>query len=205
MSRMVSAPSRRSSRITFACVLRLDGSKPSVALAPVLSHRRDEEANILRRHIGQRMRPVFEHALVDALRLAQVRAGIGRDAAIENVMMAALDDVDGVDLHVAEMVHRRRNRLRAGAERLVRIEPLGMQPDVAGPRFWSGGGVQSRGASRGNVAGFARVGSPGFRGRHFAAQTHLTAFAAPPRCRLRFRPRRRRGQPGAHGICRRGR
>ena len=98
-------------------------------LAPVLPHRRDEEAKILRRHIGQRMGPVFEHALVDALRLAQVRAGIGRDAAIENVMMAALDDVDGVDLHIAEMVHRRRHRLRSGAERLAGIEPLGPQPE----------------------------------------------------------------------------
>ena len=75
------------------------------------------------------MGPVFEHALVDALRLAQVRAGVSRDAAIENVMMAALDDVDGVDLHIAEMVHRRRNRLRSGAERLAGIEPLGLQPD----------------------------------------------------------------------------
>ena len=44
-------------------------------------------------------------------------------------MMAALDDVDGVDLHIAEMIHRRRHRLRSGAERLAGIEPLGMQPD----------------------------------------------------------------------------
>ena len=59
----------------LACVLRLDGSEPSVAVAPVLPHRRNEKAKILRRHIGQRMGPVFEHAFVDALRLAQVRAG----------------------------------------------------------------------------------------------------------------------------------
>ena len=86
------------------------------------------------------MRPVFEHAFVDALGLAQVGAGIGRDAAIENVMMAALDDVDGVDLHIAEMVHRRRNRLRSGAERLAGIEPLGMQPDSPGFGFGQGTG-----------------------------------------------------------------
>ena len=91
------------------------------------------------------MRPVFEHALVDALRLAQVRPGIGRDAAIENVMMAALDDVDGVDLHIAEMVHRRRNRLRSGAERLVRIEPLGVQPDSPGLGFGQGVGFSRAG------------------------------------------------------------
>ena len=103
----------------LAGVLGLDGGEPSMALAPVLLHRRDEEAKILRRHIGQRMGPVFEHALVDALGLPQVGAGVGRDAAIENVMMAALDHVDGVDLHIAEMLHRRRDRLRPVAERLA--------------------------------------------------------------------------------------
>ena len=90
----------------LAGVLRLHGSKPSVALAPVLPHRRDEEAKILRRHIGQRVRPVLEHAFVGALGPAQVGAGIGRDAAIENVVMAALDHIDGVDLHIAEMLDR---------------------------------------------------------------------------------------------------
>ena len=129
----------------LAGVLRLHGSKPSVALAPVLPHRRDEEAKILRRHIGQRVRPVLEHAFVDALRPAQVRAGITRDAAIENVMMAALDDVNGVDLHIAEMVHRRRHRLRSGPERLVRIEPLGVQPDSPGLGLGQGAGFSRAG------------------------------------------------------------
>ena len=91
------------------------------------------------------MRPVFEHALVDALGLAQVGAGVGRDTAIENVMMAALDDVDGVDLHIAEMVHRRRNRLRPGAERLAGIEPLGMQPDSPGLGLGQGAGFSRAG------------------------------------------------------------
>ena len=45
-----------------------------MAFAPVLPHRRDEEAKIPRRHVGQRMGPVFENALVDALGLPQVRA-----------------------------------------------------------------------------------------------------------------------------------
>ena len=84
-----------------------------MALAPVQLHRRDEEAEILRRHIGQRMRPVFEHALVDALGLPQVGAPVVGDAAIENVMMAALDHVDGVDLHIAEMLDRGRDRRAA--------------------------------------------------------------------------------------------
>ena len=63
------------------------------------------------------MRPVFEHALVDALGLPQIRAPIGGDAGLENVMVAALDDVDRVDLHIAQMLHRRRNSPRSGAER----------------------------------------------------------------------------------------
>ena len=55
-------------------------------------------------------------------------------------MMAALDHVDGVDLHVAEMIHRRRNRLRPVAKRLARIEPLGAQPDSPGLGFGQGTG-----------------------------------------------------------------
>jgi porphobilinogen deaminase len=45
-----------------------------VALAPVFPHRRNEKAKVLRGNVGQRVRPVFEHALVDALGLAQVGA-----------------------------------------------------------------------------------------------------------------------------------
>ena len=55
-------------------------------------------------------------------------------------MMAALDHVDGVDLHIAEMLHRRRDRLRPVAERLARIEPLGVQPDSPGLGFGQGKG-----------------------------------------------------------------
>ena len=112
-----------------------------MAFAPVLPHRRDEEAKIPRRHVGQRVGPVFENALVDALGLPQVHAPIGRDAAMENVMMAALDHMDGVDLHVAEMIHRRRNGLRPIAKWLARIEPLGVQPDSPGLGFGQGTGV----------------------------------------------------------------
>ena len=61
----------------------------------------------------------------------QVLAPIGRDASVEDVVMAALDDVDRVDLQVAQVRHRCRRGRRAGAEGLGGIEPLGMQPDSA--------------------------------------------------------------------------
>ena len=56
------------------------------------------------------MGPVFEHALVDALGLTQVRAPVVGNPGPENMVMAALDDIDGVDLHIAEMFDRRRGR-----------------------------------------------------------------------------------------------
>ena len=52
------------------------------------------------------MGPVFEHALVDALGLPQIGPAIIRDTRIQNMMVAALDDVDRVDLHIAEMFDR---------------------------------------------------------------------------------------------------
>ena len=156
----------------LARVLGLDGGEPSMAFALVQLHRRDEEAKILRRHVGQRVRPVFEHALVDALGLPQVGAPIGGDAAIENVVMAALDHVDGVDLHIAEMIDRRRDGLRPVAERRRAYRAAGRAARFAGPRLWSGEWGWSRGASRGNVVGFADVRSPrirGWPGRHGAS------------------------------------
>ncbi len=48
------------------------------------------------------------------------------------MMVAALDHVDGVDLHVAEMFDRGGHRLRPLAERRRGVEPLGAQPDPAG-------------------------------------------------------------------------
>ncbi|BBO04284.1 hypothetical protein BwSH20_13370 [Bradyrhizobium ottawaense] len=56
--------------------------------------------------------------------------------------MAALDDVDGVDLHIAEMSHRVRDGPSSVAERRALIQPLRMQPDLPGlcrgevERFW---------------------------------------------------------------------
>ena len=101
------------------------------------------------------MGPVFEHALVDALRLAQVRAPVFRDAGAQDMMMAALDDVDGVDLHIAEMLDRRRGRLRPVAKRRRRVEPLGAQPDAPGVGLGQGAGFVGGGHGGGNLAGFA--------------------------------------------------
>ena len=78
------------------------------------------------------MRPVFEHGFLDRLRLPQMLALIIRDARVENLMVAALDYVDGVDLHVTEMRHGRRRCLGPAAERRSLIEPLRAQPDAAG-------------------------------------------------------------------------
>ena len=77
------------------------------------------------------MGPVFEHGSVDRLRLTQMLAPVIRNARVENLVMAALDHVDGVDLHVAEMRDRGRRRLRTRAERRFLIEPLRAEPDAA--------------------------------------------------------------------------
>jgi hypothetical protein len=44
--------------------------------------------------------------------------------------MAALDDIDGVDLQIAQVRHRCRRGLRTGAEGLADIQALGVQPDA---------------------------------------------------------------------------
>ena len=71
----------------LARIRRSDRAEPSMAFALVQLHGGDEQAKILRRHVGQRMRPVLEHAFVDALGLPQVGAGVIGDAAIENMMV----------------------------------------------------------------------------------------------------------------------
>ena len=77
------------------------------------------------------MRPILENGLVDALCLLQMLAPIRRDARVEDVVLAALDDVDGVNLQVAQVRHRRRRGLGAGAEGFGGVQALGMQPDSA--------------------------------------------------------------------------
>ncbi|GEC49979.1 hypothetical protein BJA01nite_76210 [Bradyrhizobium japonicum] len=46
--------------------------------------------------------------------------------------MAALDDVDGVDLHITEMGDRIRHGGCPLPERRALVQPLGMQPDPPG-------------------------------------------------------------------------
>jgi hypothetical protein len=77
------------------------------------------------------VRPILENGLVDALCLMQMLAPIRRDARVEDVVMAALDDVDGVNLQVAQVRHRCRSGLRTGAEGFGGVQALGMQPDSA--------------------------------------------------------------------------
>ena len=81
------------------------------------------------------MRPVLEHRLVDGLRLAQMLALVRRDARVEDVVMAALDHMDGVDLYVAEVLDRGAGRLGSVTERRGLVEPLGAQPDASGVRL----------------------------------------------------------------------
>ena len=78
------------------------------------------------------MGPVFEHGLVDALGLAQIGAAVIRNPVPQDMVVAALDDVDGVDLDIAELLDRGRCGGRSRAERRRRIEPLRAQPDAAG-------------------------------------------------------------------------
>jgi hypothetical protein len=78
------------------------------------------------------MCPILENGFVDALCLMQMLAPIRRDARVEDVVMAALDDEDGVNLQVAEVRHRCRSGLRTAAEGFGGVQALGMQPDSAG-------------------------------------------------------------------------
>ncbi len=96
-------------------------------------HVGQEEADVLCRHIGQRVRPVFEHALVGALRLREMFAAIGRNPRPEDVVVAAFDDVDRVDLDIAEMSDRGGRRLCTRTEGRRYVEPLRAKPDS--PRF----------------------------------------------------------------------
>ncbi|HVX46215.1 MAG TPA: hypothetical protein VHC49_20150 [Mycobacteriales bacterium] len=81
------------------------------------------------------MRDVLENALLHGLQLMQIRPVVPRNAVPQDVMVAAFDDVNGVDLHVTEVLDRGQDRLRSGAERLLLVEPLGTKPDPAGRRL----------------------------------------------------------------------
>src|SRR5262245_2346042 len=68
--------------------------------------------------------------------------------------MAALDHVDGVDLHIAEMLHRGARRLGPVAERGAFIKTLRAQPDAPGAGFGERDGFVGR-------AGHERAGKDG--------------------------------------------
>jgi len=95
---------------------------------PVIVHEAHGMADVACRHVGQRMRPIFEHGLVDGLRLMQMFTPVTRDARKKNVMMAALDHVDGIDLHIAQMFHGPERRVRVVTERNACVEALRAQP-----------------------------------------------------------------------------
>ena len=119
----------------LAQIRRRHRREPDAAALPVPLHGADVEPHVGGRQVGQGMRPVFEHGLVDGLRLAQMLAPVSRNARIQDVVMAAFDHVDGVDLHIAQMLHRRARRRGPVAERRGPVEPLRAQPDAPGVGF----------------------------------------------------------------------
>ncbi len=56
--------------------------------------------------------------------------------------MAAFDHMDGVDLHIAQMLHRGARCLGPVAKGRVCVEPLGMQPDASGVGLGEGEGLE---------------------------------------------------------------
>jgi hypothetical protein len=69
------------------------------------------------------------------------------------MVVAALDDIDGIDLDIAEMANHGGGGVRSRSEGLSRIEPLRAQPDAPGLRLAQGKGY--RGSHAANLAGFA--------------------------------------------------
>jgi hypothetical protein len=124
--RWLTVTSEQAQHLAHVCVR--DAAKPDATLQPVLLHGAHEEAHVPHRHVRQRVGPVLEHGLVDALHLLQIEATILRDAGVEDVVMAALDHVDGVDLHVTELLDRGEGGSGPLAERRVAVEPLSAKP-----------------------------------------------------------------------------
>lgn len=103
---------------------------PDHALLPVAPHLADVEGQGTGRDVRQRMGPVLEHRLVDALGLLQVFPPITGDSGEQDMVVAALDDVDGVDLDVAEMCHGGGGRMGPCAEWFHAVEALRTQPQA---------------------------------------------------------------------------
>src|SRR3977135_3813371 len=102
------------------------------------------------------MRPVFEDRLVDRLCLAQMVALVSGNAREEDLVMAAFDHIDGVDLHIAQVLHRGANRPGPVAKRRGFVEPLGAQPNTSGVGFSEREGLAAfarHGRARGSAGG----------------------------------------------------
>ena len=109
----------------------------------------------------------------------EVRRPISGNAAPEDVVVGPLHHRDGVDLDVAEMLHRALHRVRAvragAAERRLAIEALRAQDEAAS----LGGGEAERllgETGAGHAAGYrpgARLGATGVRAREGAAPARV--------------------------------
>jgi hypothetical protein len=113
--------------------VRLDRRKPANRLSPMSLHRRDKEPKISDRYVAECVRPVFEDRFADRLSMRQVLTGIRRNAIEQNVMVASFDDVDRVNLHIAQLFNGLTNCCRPIAERIPSTESLRMQPNGARP------------------------------------------------------------------------
>lgn len=71
---------------------------PPLPIPPHLPHIKSQA---LRRHVRKRVRPILENCLVDAMCLMQMLPPVRRNARVEDVVMAPLDNVDRVNLQVA--------------------------------------------------------------------------------------------------------
>jgi hypothetical protein len=56
----------------------------------------------------------------------QVLAPVAGDARPENVVMATLDHIDRIDLHITQMLNGNARGLRPVAKRFANVESLGM-------------------------------------------------------------------------------
>ena len=146
----------------LAHIRRGDRIEPSMTLTLVQLHRRNKEADIARRHIGQRVSPVFQYSFVDALGMTQIGSPVVGNPGPQHVMMRALDDVNGVDLHIAEVLDRGGGRGRPGAKRYRCVEPLGVQPDAPRLKLGQGTGFIGGGHTCRAVAGFVTIERYGF-------------------------------------------
>src|SRR6516162_4821773 len=114
--------------------------------------------------------------------MMQVGATIVRDAAEQDVVVTTLDNIDGVDLHVTQVLDRGLHGALAGAEGFALVETLSVEPDATGI-------------------------SPGDRNRTHLPLSHIPlreAGAAPPRAQNRRRGERgsRRARRGRARVCR---